>query len=142
MITTQFHCSFATQSRWVFTYSTRCISTDSWLLLLMIDTLLKQSIDALILRTGYKTRTIETFLHVYTHTDINTRIRMYTRGICPQSVLCFIGLWLVIIRTCPYSVLCSEFLCYTISSTVGLIASIFQQVCSILWATCICLSKY
>ena len=31
---------------------------------------------------------------------------------------------------------------YTISSTVGLIASIFQQVCSILWVTCICLGTY
>ena len=80
----------------------------------MINTLLKQSIDALILRTGYKTvplglPPICVYLHEY---------------------------------ALEHSVLCSEYLCYTISSTVGLIASIFQQVCSILWATCICLSKY
>ena len=139
MITTQFHCSFATQSRWVFTYSTRCISTDSWLLLLMISTLLKQSIDALILRTGvyvqvYTYRCIRT--GVYAHAHVNMRLCVYVQV---YTYRCIRSTRIVYQ---PKGSICSESICYTISSTVGLIASIFQQVCSILWVTCICLSKY
>jgi hypothetical protein len=48
-----FYCSFVTWSRWVFAYSTRGFSFESWLLLLMNGGLLKQRIDALIFHKLY-----------------------------------------------------------------------------------------
>jgi hypothetical protein len=86
-----FYCSFVTWSRWVFAYLTRCVSSDSWLLLLMIGFLLKQSIDALILvsYTLLPIRAVKLYLplvgaiqQLYCVLPLQLHVYVYYRCVC------------------------------------------------------------